>query len=265
MKLLVYTSVIGGYDRVFPPLVRDASVDHVILTDDPAMQVPGWRSHLIDVSGFASRRAANRYSKMLVHRLLPGYKASLYVDGNIRLLGPTGELLRSFVEGGVTIRFFRHPQRDSVAEEIVACVALGKVAGAAPLETELEAYRADGFADDQGLVEATIIMKNHTAPGLDEAMALWWAQFERFGNRDQLSLPYVLWKTGVSHDWQNFNFREDNPWFGLYPHRGAARVRPIYADLYARSYDSALHRGLLASWHRVWALRRLLRKVGGRT
>jgi hypothetical protein len=261
VKLLVYTSVIGGYDRVFPPVVKDQTVDYVMLTDDTTLKVSGWRTHFVDSERFRSRRAANRYGKMLVHRLLPGYDASLYVDGNIRLLSASGELLRNFAESNQALRLFRHPLRDSVFEEIAACVSLGKVDDARPLEAELEAYRIDGFSDDQGLAEATIIMKNHKISGLDEAMALWWSLFVRFGNRDQLSLPYVLWKSGISHDWQDFNFREPNPWFGLYPHRGAIGVRPLYADLYARSYDSTLHRTLLASWHGIWALRRRLRMI----
>jgi hypothetical protein len=254
----------GGYDRVFPPLVREPGVDHVILTDDPSLKVPGWRSHVMDMTAFASARAANRYGKMLVHRLLRGYDASLYVDGNVRLLGASGTLLKDFAEADVALRLFRHPLRRKVADEIDACIDTGKVAAAAPLEAELAAYRADGFADDMGLVEATILLKNHSAPGLDAAMALWWTQFERHGTRDQISLPYVLWKSGVSHDWHPFSFRDPNPWFGLYPHRGAAHVRPLYADICARAYDSRVHRGVLALWHASWALRRALRGRRGR-
>ena len=41
----------GGYDRVFPPMVPEAGIDHVLVTDDSAMQVRGWRTLVIDPDG----------------------------------------------------------------------------------------------------------------------------------------------------------------------------------------------------------------------
>lgn len=259
MARLVYTAVFGGYDRVFPPMVSEAGIDHVLITDDPAMQVRGWRTLAIDPAAYGSPKAANFHYKALIHRELPGYDASLYVDGNIRLIGRTSEVFDRFEASGAALGVFPHPLRDNVADEVDACIAAGK-GDAEKLRAEYAAYRAEGFADDQGLIEATILLKNHRSPQLDPAMGLWRDLFSRFQTRDQLSLPVVKARTEVALAYHPFSFRDPNPWFGLYPHRGAKGVPPLYADLFARSYDSAPRRVLMKSWQGWWAVRRWLAK-----
>ena len=93
-RILVYTCVFGGYDRVYPPVHRDPAIDYVLVTDDPAMSVAGWRTLAVDRERFGSEKAPNRHFKMLAHRNgLAGYDVSVYVDGNIRVIGRTAELM----------------------------------------------------------------------------------------------------------------------------------------------------------------------------
>jgi hypothetical protein len=262
MKLLVYTAVFGGYDRVFPPVMAESALDYVVVTDDPDLKPAGWRVLRVDPADYGSPKAANLHYKALMHREMPGYDASLYIDGNVRLLGRTSEVFDRFLASGAALGVFRHPTRDCVADEVEACI-LGRKGDPETLRAELTAYRDEGFADDQGLIEATIILKNHNAPDLDPAMALWRDLFSRFRTRDQFSLPVVKARTGVSCVYHDFNFRNPNPWFGHYPHRGAAGVRPLYADIFARAYDSGPHRLLLRAWQAWWSLRRRLGGSGG--
>lgn len=259
MKLLVYTAVFGGYDRVFPPMRPEAGIDYVVVTDDPALSVPGWRTRVI-AAGAQGAKTANLQFKALMHRELPGYDASLYIDGNVRLLGRTSEVFDRFLATGAALGVYRHPLRDTVAAEVEACIAAGK-ADAGKLRAELADYRAEGFADDQGLIEATILLKNHNAPELDPAMGLWRDLFQRYQTRDQVSLPVVLWKTGLPCAYHDGSFRDPNAYFGLYPHRGAAHVPTLFADLSARAYDSLPHRLMLKAWQGSWAVRRAVRRL----
>jgi hypothetical protein len=217
---------------------------------------------LVDPAAYGSSKAANLHYKALMHRELPGYDASLYIDGNVRLLGRTSEVFEKFLATGAALGVFRHPTRGCVADEVAACAKALK-SDPATLWAELAAYREEGFADDQGLIEATIILKNHNAPDMDPAMGLWRDLFSRFRARDQISLPVVKARTGFSCVYHDFNFRNPNPWFGHYPHRGAAGVHPLYADIFARAYDSAPHRLMLQAWQGWWKLRRMLRSTPG--
>lgn len=260
MKHLVYTCVIGGYDRVFPPAVRPQAADFVIVTDDPNVKVPGWQTLIVDVSNFASATLANRYYKMLMHRVLPDYGISTYVDGNIRLLGNMDDFVARTHRAGDALTLFPHDRRDTVSAEIATCIALGKLRQPAMAQARYASYLEEGFADGAGLVEAGIIVKDHTHPGTDQAMDLWWNEYRAAPTRDQLSLPYILWKTGVPVGFHDFNYRSPNSWFGVYPHRAAAGMNPRYADMCARAFDSVPHRIAQTLWDRLRKVRRLYRE-----
>jgi hypothetical protein len=260
-RRLVYTCIASGYDRVYPPLSIEEGFDYFIVTDDPTLTVPGWRIHIVDRNSFPSSRLMNRYFKMLGHREFLGYDASLYVDGNIRILGGLQLLFDRFQASGGALRLFAHPLRDTVSEEIEACVKGGKVSDGERLLSELAAYRTDGFADVSGLIEATILMKDHTTADTDRAMCFWWDLYQQYQSRDQISLPYVLWKTGVSYTYHDFSFRQPNPFFGLYPHWKAAYVPALYTHLSARSHDSVVHWLLQQAWHSWWEIRRWIRSA----
>jgi hypothetical protein len=260
MKLLAYTCVFDGYDRVFPPVRIDPALDYLIVTDDSNLRVDGWRTFVVDPTRFESARAANRHYKMLGHRYFDDYAASVYVDGNIRMLGNASKPLIQLFSSNVALSLFRHPKRDSVAAEIAACVEHGKTALSARNREELSDYQLDGFTDKQGLVEATVLLKNHRHPALDRAMSLWWSLFERYDSRDQFSLPYVLWKTGIPHSWQAKSFRDPNPYFGIYPHVATKGISALFTYVSARSYDSHIHRWWLGAWRAKWWVQRRIRR-----
>lgn len=259
MRILVYTCVFNGYDLVLPPVRADTSVDYVVITEDATLDVSGWRTHVVDKAAFRTAKSPNRHYKMLAHHLLKGYAASVYVDGNIRVLGPLSPLVERFLQSGKALGVYRHPLRTSVAEEVATCESVGKLKGSKSAHDEQAIYYADGFQDDVGLVETGVLLKNHSHSQLDSAMNLWWSLFERFDTRDQISLPYVLWKTGLPVDWQAQSFRDPNPYFGIYPHLGSKHVPARYTYVAARAYDSLIYRAILRLWHARWQLKRRLR------
>lgn len=261
MRRLVYTAVFGGYDRVYPPVRPESDVDYRIFTDDPDMKVRGWKVHHVDAAGFATPKAANLYHRALVHRILKGYDASLYVDGNVRLLAQTRPLFEELKTSGAAVAMYRHPLRTTVAAEVDAIIAAGKVAEPDDARREYASYVADGFCDTVPLTETTVILKNHRADGLDEAMALWWTLFDAHLSRDQISFPYVAWKTGLKVHLMPGTFRKPNPYFAVYPHYRAVEVNPRYVHVAARSHDSLTHKLLLNTWHASWRLRRKMRRL----
>lgn len=261
MKLLVYTCVIGGYDRVYPPIVQSAEADYVIVTDDPDVNVQGWTTYTIDPAGFGSPSLANRYHKMLMHHVLPDYDVSVYVDGNIRLLGNMIEFVARNHSCKNALTVFRHDRRNSVQSEIETCEALGKLPDSSLARARLNHFLEEGFPDDLGLIEAGILIKEHRHAQTDRVMSAWWAEYAAAPTRDQLSLPYALWKSKAIIGYHDFSFRDPNLWFGIYPHRGTSDMTPAYADLCARAYDSPLHRLALRAWNAVRTVRRKMRAL----
>ncbi|MBU1260688.1 MAG: hypothetical protein KJ757_02245 [Planctomycetes bacterium] len=50
---------------------------------------------------------------------------------------------------------------------------------------------------NNGLYEAGVILRRNT-DRVSKIMEYWWLEYSQGAKRDQLSLPYVLWKLGVS-------------------------------------------------------------------
>ena len=262
MKRLIYKAVFNDYDRVYPPVVPEEGVDYVILTDNGQTAAPGWQTMTVDAARFETPKEANLYYRALIHRILPGYDASLYIDGNVRLLGPSKRLFETLLQSKAAIMLHRHPLRNSVSEEAAAVIKGKKTSAVDRVKDELNCYRSDGFPDDIGLGETTVMLKNHRHPKLDAAMEMWWTLFAKHATRDQLSLPYVLWKTELDVLWVSESFRDPNPYFALYPHWRAKGVNPWYTHVSARSHDSLFYRVVLALWHGQWRLQRALRRRG---
>ena len=57
--------------------------------------------------------------------------------------------------------------------------------------------RAAGFPEHCGLFEAGVILRKHVPQTL-RLMEAWWQAYLHGARRDQLSLPFVAWREGVS-------------------------------------------------------------------
>lgn len=261
MKRLIYKAVFSRYDRVYPPIKPEKNVDYVIVTDDKHLKVSGWNVVCVDGAQFVTPKAANLYYRAMIHRLLPQYDFSLYSDGNIRLLGPTLSLFEQLVASKAAILLFPHPTRRQVSEELEAVIQKCKVSNPICARREVATYLADGFPDNVGLADSGVILKNHRHPDIDKAMELWWSLFERHLSRDQLSLPYVIWKMGLDTEWYPESFRKPNIYFATYPHQSKG-ISSFFGYLIARSHDSYSHRILLKFWTFGSRVYHWARKIG---
>ena len=218
-RFLVYKCVFSDYDVILRPLKTSKACDYVVVTDNPNMSAPGWRKHIVSVMPFSSPKEANLFYRSTFHEHLSSYEASLYLDGNIQICSDITSLFETFISYGTALGLQVHPSRISVKEEIEACVNFSKLKSVPDAWAELDHYRSLGFLDDVGMFETGIIIKNHSVKGLDDAMNMWYRIFREFGQRDQISLPYIIWKTGVSYSKLNYGLRDPEPVsFFLYPH-----------------------------------------------
>lgn len=195
MKLCIYTAVFGGYND--PPAACPAveGIDYIFFTDRQCSVNNPWQIRIINNVSF-NAVDMNRQLKMLPHRYLSEYDASLYLDGNIIISGDLSNFLK-FVNEASFIAY-RHPLRTSIRQEAAANFRLNRV----PLiympnvAKQLARYLSNKYPDSE-LIEANIILRNHEDLFLAKAMDKWWVEFDRGVKRDQLSLGYVLWDEGV--------------------------------------------------------------------
>ena len=85
--------------------------------------------------------------------------------------------------------------------------------------TQLRRYREAGLPPAPPFTENAIIFRRHGNPVLAEAMDLWWSELQNYTQRDQLSLPYVLFNSQLKVKLWDWNYKYRNPYFVRYLHR----------------------------------------------
>ena len=189
-----YTSVFGEFEKIWSPLDHHTGVQFIAVTDQD--QAPkGWAHKTQSTADLRTPRLLNRHEKMLFH---PASSTSLYLDANVRPIKNLRPLFDSFEESNADLGLYPHYTRSSVRAEAEACLQRDKVRHPDRVPTELDLYSNEGFPDDAGLWEGSVIFKNHQSPKLAAAMNEWWDLYSRFENRDQFSLPFIIWKHGLS-------------------------------------------------------------------
>lgn len=61
-------------------------------------------------------------------------------------------------------------------------------------------YFGTGYPRHNGLVDSACIIRNHRDPLLQMVMSDWWAEYEKYPIRDQLSFGYACWKNDFEYD-----------------------------------------------------------------
>ena len=261
MKDLVYTCVFDNYDWVLPPVQTDPDTDYILITDENGPRPKTWQRIVVDPADWGGARLANRFWKIVGYReLVRDHQRTLYVDANIRILGKLKAFLSQALPGDTGLGIFAHPLRHTIEAEAAAVSAAGKVAHMERVSEELAFYKSGGFEDDAGLSENTILSRRRGDVAMDDAMTLWWDLYQRYSGRDQLSLPYVRWKTGIATNWIDWSFRKPNPHFSIYDHRGKPGINPFYCLMDARSHDGIPYSTVFGLWKSARAVRRSMKR-----
>ena len=222
LNITIYTCITSAYDAPLPMgLFSDCVGSCIMFTDDATIDAPGWEvKALASPSSITSPNFINRYHKFFPHRVLGNVDISIYIDGNMKIIKDIGPLVDSFVASGKEIGVFSHPQRSNIVEEACACIDLNKFSDedSVSVVEQLENYARDGYKLSSQLYAAGVLFRRHRNKDfLDQTMSLWWEQINNYCSRDQISLPYVLWKSSAPHEVYNIDIF-DNPYFQRLAH-----------------------------------------------
>lgn len=207
---------------MFPPLAFDTDTRYIALTDDPNLHAPGWEVRVIKTNCELSNSLLNRHCKCFPWEYLPPTNASIYIDGNIRILSNPSRLF-DCIDDGYDIVLFRHPKRSLITEEVNECIARKKVQTRGVIEMEYSKLLEDGFVDAGRLSENGVIIRSHSSSELQKAMEYWWSFIISFSGRDQISLHHCLQKASTRKLVLPMSYREPNPYFDVYPHFGTLK------------------------------------------
>jgi hypothetical protein len=191
---VVYTAVFGDYDHI-SKVNKNWMCDFVCFTDKPEIVSEGWQIIQVELDGATPAEASRRF-KMLPHRYFHGYSRSLYLDGNVSLVHDPTRLFEIYLSDSL-IAIPKHQDRNCIYDEAKFLMREGNFS-ASELHSQMAKYERNGFPPNWGLTENNVILRRHMSPILIALMEQWWNEYLSGVRRDQISLPFLLWKNGIA-------------------------------------------------------------------
>lgn len=213
-RFVVYTAVFENYDFIHAPK-KSADIDYICFTDNEFLPklYKNWNI-IIDTSS-TSGALKNRKYKFYPHEVLNEYEASLYVDGNIKLVGDVTKLFLDFMESGDDIWLTKHIYRQYLSEEIDECNKLKMIAPQKYYDL-IKFYEID--PTEIPLAENNIMIVRHDSVKLPIVSDKLWQCLRHIVARDQLFFIYLLEKFGVKYSICMKNSRTTNEYFKYCQH-----------------------------------------------
>jgi len=185
MNICVYTVISNDYDTVKPVVL--SGIPHYLFTDNPDIIAKGWI--IVPIEKTEDCRL-QRKIKILGHEVLDKHDVTIYVDATMTLRTNIPQLLRTY-KGGLMIG--AHPTRNCVYAEGLAVKKLNK-APAELVNKQIAEYYENDFPANFGMWSAGFLIRDRSTKAMCE---LWYSKLAEHSHRDQLSLPWALWKTGL--------------------------------------------------------------------
>uniref|UniRef100_A0A7N0SW30 TOD1/MUCI70 glycosyltransferase-like domain-containing protein n=1 Tax=Kalanchoe fedtschenkoi TaxID=63787 RepID=A0A7N0SW30_KALFE len=167
-----------------------------------------WRITLVKNLPYTDPRRNGKVPKLLLHRLFPNARYSLWIDGKLELVVDPYQVLERFLwRKNATFAISRHYKRFDVFVEAEANKAAGKYDNSS-IDFQIDFYKKEGLTPytsaklpiTSDVPEGCVIIKEHN-PISNLFTCLWFNEVDRFTSRDQLSFSTVRDKIRSKVNW----------------------------------------------------------------
>jgi hypothetical protein len=226
-KIAIYTCISGGYDILKEVLNVENNIDYICYTDRE-IESETWEIRKIpEYMNEVDQAKIARCVKTLPHIFLKEYETTVWVDGNIQVIGNINEFISNNLINYFAIA--KHPDRKCIYDESNAVILLNKDKSDVVNE-QMSQYMKMGYPKDNGLVQSGIIIRNNNQYSR-EIGELWWDQIYKYSKRDQLSFNYVIWNKEFIIDIMKPSII-CSKYFQIYKHNGEIiKLRKGYDDI----------------------------------
>lgn len=205
-RIVVYTSITGKYDQLNEPLFVDDNITYVCFTDDVDARSNVWNIELINNETEDNVHLAKHF-KLYPNIYFGDYDVSVWVDGKYIIKNDLRKYIMQYKKDEELL-LFPHPERNCIYEEAATCVA-SSIGDKRDIIRQITAYYTEGYPFDNGLYEGGCIVRWHNSDKVRDLMNKWNDEIRKYSYRDQISLPYVCWKTGVKPDISDLDINDN--------------------------------------------------------
>jgi hypothetical protein len=224
-NLIVYTALFGNYDKLIDPKKKYYGCKFICFTDRDDLDSDIWQVIRVPINTYPPNMM-NRLYKLLPDKFIPNLGRSLYVDSNIFIkCHPESWIIKNDRSMQVPFHFSRNCIYTE-AEEVIK----NNKAPANLVNEQLSFYKMLGMPTNFGLAENNIIYRDFRDPTVSKLMYDWWIQINKFTQRDQLSLMFVLWINNYKVTFSRIGAR-GNKYFSIRPHLSASHNVPVIGYL----------------------------------
>lgn len=198
MKIAIITARIGNTDTLSKPSVVYDCADYYAFTDK---NVNNSIWNCINPTLFSTvqfeysnRRDAKIY-KILPNLFLPDYDYYFWVDPTHDVLVNPVTIINDYLKDS-EIAVFKHRERNCIFNEATTILQANKENKNLMIE-QMNFYADNNMPKQFGLFELPAFVRKNSQ-NMTKLCLCWWEQICKFSARDQLSLPFVLWKFGIT-------------------------------------------------------------------
>lgn len=199
-RIVVYSCYFGQYEPFNPKaLGPGGGYDRVVLTDQPLL-ADGITVHSCapGTQNGATSTSLSRLAKIRPHLFFSQYDWAIYIDNSASLLRNPAQIVAEIErsEGGHAPAgryLFAHQRRTCAYREARLCLKKGRIPRA-DYRRQIQHYQAAGFPMDHGLYVNTMMVQKMGDAATDAFNDAWYDHFLAFSQRDQISLPFMLWQ-----------------------------------------------------------------------
>ncbi len=194
MKIAVYTAIFGDKDDLKEPidLSSNEGIDYYLITDNKELKSSSYKVVLKNaVYGDVTKNA--RFYKVNGIEEFHDYDYVIWHDGSLQMQHTLIQDLVGYA-GQNFLATFQHPERKNFYEEAIACIKLNKDFSLKILwQSFIYFMKGVPSSASAQLYETCILVKNMRLYN-HKFYNLWWKEILKRSRRDQLALPYVLYK-----------------------------------------------------------------------
>ncbi|XP_023520177.1 uncharacterized protein LOC111783478 [Cucurbita pepo subsp. pepo] len=191
----------------------EASLKETGIILESSKKIGLWRIVVVHNLPYKDARRTGKIPKLLVHRMFPNARYSLWIDGKLELVVDPYQILARFLwRKNATFAISRHYKRFDVFTEADANKAAGKYDNAS-IDFQVNFYVMEGLTPyseaklpiTSDVPEGCVILREHV-PISNLFSCLWFNEVDRFTSRDQISFSTVRDKLMAKTNWTLYMF-----------------------------------------------------------